>query len=37
MQRLSGRTRRLVKSNPVRVILGAAAIGFVIAKLRHLV
>jgi hypothetical protein len=37
LQRLSGRTRRLVKSKPVRVLLGAAAIGFVIAKLRHLV
>jgi hypothetical protein len=37
LQRLSGRTKRIVRSRPVRVVLGAAAIGFVIAKLRHLV
>jgi len=37
LQRLSGRTKRLVKSTPVRVLLGAAAVGFVIAKLRHVV
>ncbi|HXT97957.1 MAG TPA: hypothetical protein VN853_16780 [Polyangia bacterium] len=34
---LSGRTNRLVRSNPLRVLLGAAALGFVFAKLKHLV
>jgi hypothetical protein len=34
---LPGRTARLVKSHPVRVLLGASAVGFVLAKLRHLV
>jgi ElaB/YqjD/DUF883 family membrane-anchored ribosome-binding protein len=34
---LSGRTNRLVRSNPHRVLLGAAALGFVVAKLKHLV
>jgi len=34
---LPGRTKRFVKSNPVRVLLGASAIGFVLAKLKHLV
>jgi ElaB/YqjD/DUF883 family membrane-anchored ribosome-binding protein len=33
---LSSRTKRFVKSNPVRVLLGASAIGFVLAKLKHL-
>jgi hypothetical protein len=37
LQRLSGGTRRLVKSTPVRVLLGASAIAFAVAKLRHLV
>lgn len=37
LQRLSGRTTRFVKSNPVRILLGASAIAFVLAKLRHLV
>jgi hypothetical protein len=32
-----GRTKRFLKSNPVRVLLGAAAVGFVVAKIRHLV
>jgi hypothetical protein len=31
------RAKRFIKSNPVRVILGASAIGFVLAKLKHLV
>lgn len=34
---LPRRAARLVKSNPVRVLLGASALGFVLAKLRHLV
>jgi ElaB/YqjD/DUF883 family membrane-anchored ribosome-binding protein len=34
---LPGRTKKFVKSNPVRVLLGASAIGFVLAKLKHLV
>jgi ElaB/YqjD/DUF883 family membrane-anchored ribosome-binding protein len=34
---LPSRTKRFVKSNPVRVLLGASAIGFVLAKLKHLV
>jgi hypothetical protein len=34
---LPGRTKRFVKSNPVRVLLGVSAIGFVLAKLKHLV
>lgn len=34
---LPSRTRKFVKSNPIRVLLGASAIGFVLAKLKHLV
>ncbi len=34
---LPGRTKRFVKSHPVRVLVGAAAIGLVIAKLRQAV
>jgi hypothetical protein len=34
---LSSRTKRLVKSNPARVLLGAAAVGFIIAKVSRLV
>jgi hypothetical protein len=37
MKALSGRTKRLVKSNPARVLLGAAAVGFIIAKVSRLV
>jgi hypothetical protein len=37
LQSVPGRTKRLLKSNPVRVLLGAAAIGFVVAKLRRLI
>jgi ElaB/YqjD/DUF883 family membrane-anchored ribosome-binding protein len=34
---LPSRTRSFVKRNPVRVLLGASAIGLVLAKLRQLV
>jgi hypothetical protein len=34
---LPSRAKKFVKSNPVRVLLGASAIGFVLAKLKHLV
>jgi ElaB/YqjD/DUF883 family membrane-anchored ribosome-binding protein len=34
---LPGRTTKFVKSHPVRVLVGAAAAGFVLAKLKHLV
>ena len=34
---LPSRTKRFVKRNPVRVLLGASAIGFVLAKLKRLV
>ena len=37
LQRLSGGAKRFVKSKPVRILLGASAVGFVIAKLRHVV
>jgi hypothetical protein len=37
LKRLPSRTKRFVKSNPVRVLLGASAIGFVLAKLKQLV
>lgn len=37
LQRLSGRTKRLVKSNPLRILLGASALAFAVAKLRHVV
>lgn len=37
LRTLPGRTRSFVKRNPVRVLFGAWAIGFVLAKLRHLV
>ena len=33
---LPGRTKKFVKSNPVGVLLGAAAIGLVLAKLKQL-
>jgi hypothetical protein len=36
-RKLSIRTKRLVKSNPARVLLGAAAVGFIIAKVSRLV
>jgi hypothetical protein len=34
---LPGRARSFVKRNPVRVLLGASALGLVLAKLRQLV
>lgn len=34
---LPSRTTRFVKSKPVQVLLGAAAVGFVLAKLKQLV
>jgi hypothetical protein len=34
---LPSRTTKFVKSHPVRVLVGAAAAGFVLAKLKHLV
>ena len=34
---LPSRTKKFVKSHPVRVLLGASAIGLVLAKLKHLV
>jgi hypothetical protein len=34
---LPSRTTKFVKSNPIRVLLGASAIGFVLAKLKRLV
>jgi hypothetical protein len=37
LKSLPARTRRFVKRNPVRVLLGASAIGFVLAKLKRLV
>jgi ElaB/YqjD/DUF883 family membrane-anchored ribosome-binding protein len=37
LRALPGRTTRFVKSNPVRVILGAAAVGVVVAKLKHFI
>jgi hypothetical protein len=37
LKRLPRRTISFVKSNPVRVLLGASAIGFVLAKLKQLV
>ena len=37
MKRMSGRAMRFVKSNPVRIVLGAAALGFVLAKLKNLI
>jgi len=37
LRALPGRTTRFVKSNPVRVILGAAALGFVFAKLKNFI
>jgi hypothetical protein len=37
LRALPGRTKRLVKSNPVRVILGAVALGFVVAKLKSFI
>jgi len=37
LKALPGRTTRLVKSHPVRVLLGAAAMGLAVAKLKNLV
>ena len=37
LKALPGRTTRFVKSNPVRVILGAAALGLVVAKLKSVI
>ena len=37
LKALPGRTTRFVKSNPVRVILGAGALGVVVAKLKHII
>jgi hypothetical protein len=38
LRALPGRTKRFVKSNPVRVILGAAALGVVVvAKLKNVI
>jgi hypothetical protein len=37
LSRVSSRTKRLVKSNPLGVLLDAAAVGFIIAKVNHLV
>jgi ElaB/YqjD/DUF883 family membrane-anchored ribosome-binding protein len=37
LKTVPSRAKRFIKSNPVRVILGASAIGFVLAKLKHLV
>jgi hypothetical protein len=34
---LPGRTKRFITSNPVRVLLGATALGLVLAKLRHII
>ncbi|HXJ21182.1 MAG TPA: hypothetical protein VMT03_13200 [Polyangia bacterium] len=31
-----GRAKRFVKSNPVRILLGASALGLVLAKLKHI-
>jgi hypothetical protein len=37
LRALPGRTTRFVKRNPVRVILGAAALGVVVAKLKNVI
>jgi hypothetical protein len=37
LKELPGRTTRLIKSHPVRVLLGATALGFVVAKLRGII
>jgi len=37
LKALPSRTTRLVKSHPVRVLLGAAAMGLAVAKLKSLV
>ena len=34
LKALPGRAKRFVKGNPVRVALGAVALGFVVAKLK---
>ena len=34
---LPGRTKRFVKSNPVRMIVGMAALGLIVVKLKNLV
>jgi len=35
-KRFSRRAKSFVKSNPVRIVVGATALGFVLAKLKHL-
>ena len=37
LRALPGRTKRFVRSNPVRVILGAVALGVVVAKLKNFI
>ena len=37
LRALPGRTKRFVKRNPVRVILGAAALGVAVAKLKNVI
>jgi len=37
LKALPGRTTRFVKRNPVRVILGAAAVVLVVAKLKNVI
>jgi hypothetical protein len=37
LRALPGRTKRLVRSNPVRAILGAVALGLVVAKLKNFI
>jgi len=37
LRALPSRTKRLVRSNPLRVILGAVALGLVIAKLKSFI
>jgi hypothetical protein len=37
LRALPGRTKRFVKSNPVRVILGAVALGVAVAKLKSFI
>ncbi len=37
LRALPGRTKRLVRSNPVRAILGAVALGLVVAKLKNVI
>jgi len=37
LKALPSRTKRFVKSTPVRVILGAVALGLVVAKLKNFI